>query len=70
MYYASPTKSSHGQVHKKKLRYIKTLIFFWIKCLKVVAKCCLNLISFYLPLYCCARHPNIEYQYEIFNPFH
>ena len=28
MYYASPTKSSHGQVHKKKLRYIKTLIFF------------------------------------------
>ena len=36
--------ASMAEWTKKKLQYIKTIIFFLVKGLKVVAKCCLNWI--------------------------
>ena len=38
---------------------------FLVKCLKVIAKSCLNWIIFHGSLYCCVRYSNIEYQDEI-----
>ena len=51
------------------LQYTKSMIFFG-KRLKVVAKCCLDLIFLHGVLYCYARYSNIEYQDEIFKSYH
>ena len=45
----------HGRVYGKLLRYTKTIIFL-VKCLKVVAKCCLNGILFHGTFYCCLKY--------------
>ena len=50
---------------KKALRYTKTIIF--VRSLKVVAKRCLNWISFHDDLCCCVEYSNVETQVEIFN---
>jgi hypothetical protein len=47
------------------LRYTKTM-FFFVKSLKVVAKCCLDWIYFHDDLYCCVKYSKVEYQVEIF----
>ena len=42
---------------------------FLVKCLKAIAKCCLNwffFFSFHSALHCCVRYSTIEYQDEIF----
>jgi len=51
------------------VEYIKTTIFL-VKCLKVEAKCYLDLISFHSALYYRVRHLNIKYQDEIFKTYH
>ena len=54
---------------KKVLQYTKPIIS-WVKGLKVVAKRCLNLISFHDDLCCCVEYSNVENQVEIFNTYH
>ena len=54
---------------KKMLWYTETIVFA-VKGPKVVAKCCLNWISFHDDLCCCVEYSNIENQVEIFNTYH
>jgi hypothetical protein len=54
---------------KKVLRYTKTIITL-VKGLRVVAKCCLNWISFHDDLCCCVEYSNLENQVGIFNTYH
>ena len=51
------------------IQYIRT-IFFWVKGLIVVARHCLNWISFHGDLSCCVEYSNVENQVEIFNTYH
>ena len=46
-------------------------IIFWVEGLKVVAKCCLDWISFHdHDLSCYVEYSNVDNQVEIFNTFH
>ena len=53
----------------KVLQYTTTIIFM-VKGLKVVAKRCLNWISFHDDFRCCVEYSNIENQVEILNTYH
>ena len=53
----------------KMLRCTKIIIFL-VKGLKVVAKRCLNYISFHDDLCCCVEYSNVENKVEIFNTYH
>ena len=53
----------------KVLQYNKTIILL-VKGANVVAKCCLNWISFCDDLCYCVEYSNVEYQVEIFNTYH
>ena len=50
-------------------QHTKTIIF-WVKGLKVVAKRCLDWISFHDDLCFCVEYSNVEDQVEIFNTYH
>ena len=57
---------NHGKVDQKKTPAPYNHSFFWVKCLKVVAKCCLNWIFLSWWFWCC----NVEYWNEIFKTYH
>jgi hypothetical protein len=59
----------HGKVDQKNA---PTYHDFWVKGLKVVAKCCLVWILpiFYDDLYCYDKCLNVEYQVQIFKAYH
>ena len=53
---------------EKVLQYTKTIILL-VKGLKVVAKRCLDWISFHDDLCCCVEYSHVETQVEIFNTY-
>ena len=55
---------------KKCSNILKPSYFYFVKGLKVVAKCFLNWISFHDDLCCYVEYSNVENQVEIFNTYH
>ena len=52
---------------KKMLWYTKTILFFLVKCPKVVAKHYLHWISLHDDVCCCVEYSNVENHVEILN---
>ena len=63
----------HGKVHfakRKMVWYTKTIVFFGVRGLKVVAKFFLNWDFLHDDLFYLVKYSNVEYQVEIFKTYH